>query len=177
MPTHRIRRGTALLPGESGKADSSPLYVKSTTSEIQFVPGTGTTELTLVDKTSAQTLSGKTLTSPTINTPVFGTPAAPVVITGDGAITIANSFVVLTKGSAAAITLAAPSAGQAGTRITVSAGSSWAHVITATSLVEDGVTGIPHTTCTFGAFIGATITFIAYNLLWHVESKNVVTIT
>lgn len=98
------------------------------------------------------------------------------VISGDGAIPVTEGKVVLTKGSAAAITLAAPTAMQQGTRITVVAGSAFAHVITATGLLDDGVTGGSKNTATFGAFIGSAITLIAYNLKWVVESKNVVTV-
>lgn len=114
---------------------------------------------------------------------VFGTaptisPIYPVTtIAGDGAITIASGIVALTKGSAAAITLAAPTTGQAGTELIITAGSAFAHVVTATALIEDGVTGGSKTTLTFGAFNGATITLRAYNLKWTVVSKNVVTIT
>lgn len=97
-------------------------------------------------------------------------------ISGDGAITISPGTVKLTKGSAAAITLAAPTAAQEGTTIVVTAGSAFAHVITATGLLEDGVTGGAKNTATFGAFVGATITLAAINLKWHVVSKNVVTV-
>lgn len=105
-----------------------------------------------------------------------------VTISGDGAITIASSSVFLTKGSAAAITLAAPTSGapgtgQDGTRITVIAGSSFAHVITATSLVEDGATGVPHTTITFAAFKGASVTLEAQTGLWYVVANNHVTVS
>ena len=104
-------------------------------------------------------------------------PNAPITtIAGDGAITIRSGVVALTKGSAAAITLAAPTAAQAGTQITVISGSAYAHVITATGLLDDGVTGGSKNTATFAAFVGAAITLLAYNLKWVVVSKNVVTI-
>jgi len=98
------------------------------------------------------------------------------VISADGAIPVAEGKYVLTKGSAGAQTLAAPTAAQQGTRVTVVAGSAFAHVITATGLLDDGVTGGSKNTATFGAFVGSSITLIAYNLKWVVESKNVVTI-
>jgi hypothetical protein len=66
--------------------------------------------------------------------------------------------VALTKGSAAAITLAAPTAAQAGTQITIIAGSAYAHVVTATGLLNDGVTGGAKNTATFAAFVGASLT-------------------
>jgi hypothetical protein len=49
-------------------------------------------------------------------------------------------------------------------------------VITATGLIHDGVTGGAKNTATFGAFHGSSLTLVAYNLLWYVESKNVCTI-
>lgn len=92
------------------------------------------------------------------------------------AVPITSGVVLMTKASASAFTLAAPTAAQNGTRITITSGSAYAHVITATGLIHDGVTGGAKNTATFGAFIGATIVLIAYNGKWHVESKNVVTI-
>jgi hypothetical protein len=96
----------------------------------------------------------------------------------DGAVAIAHrALVVFTKGSAIAATLAAPTAEQAGTVLNLVAGSAFAHVLTATALINDGVTGGAKTTCTFGAFVGASLHLVAYNLQWHVVSKNVCTIT
>lgn len=132
--------------------------------------------------TGTYTLGGTpTFTSPTINTPtiVGGTSTQTRVITtisGDGSVTIAAGVIALTKGSAAAITLAAPSSGQAGTEITFIAGSAFAHVITATGLIDDGVTGGSKNTCTLGAFVGASATFVAYNLKWVLKCKTVATI-
>jgi hypothetical protein len=102
----------------------------------------------------------------------------PVVVAAvDGAISIAAQITRLTKGSAAAMTLAAPTAAQEGTVLMITAGSAFAHVVTATSLIQDGVTGGAKTTMTFAAFVGATITLIALNLQWYVVSKNAVAVT
>lgn len=152
MPTRTIRRGASL----SGVALSgvAPVYIDSSKNVLKGVfSGSGTTEFEV--------------------RPNIG----QVVIAGDGAITIQDSTVVMTKGSAAAVTLAAPTAAQAGTRLRIAAGSAFAHVVTATALVDDGVTGGSKTTLTFGAFIGSSIELEAYNLKWVVISKNVVTIT
>lgn len=92
------------------------------------------------------------------------------VITGDATLPKITGIYVLTKGSAAAITLTAPS-GIDGTRLTVVSGSDQAHVITATSLVWDGTTGV-NTTGTFQAFRGASVVLVAYGSLWMVESAN-----
>lgn len=94
----------------------------------------------------------------------------------DGAIAITNGTAVLTKGSAGAYTLAAPTAAQAGTRLRIISQTDFAHVITATNLIDDGVTGGAKDTATFAAFAGAAIELEAVNLKWVVVSKNVVTV-
>jgi hypothetical protein len=95
----------------------------------------------------------------------------------DGAIRIATGLVVFTKSaSAIAATLAAPTAAQAGTFMRFTAGTAKAHVITATGLIQDGVTGGGKDTATLAAFIGSSVTLVAWNLKWHVLSLNVCTI-
>ena len=133
---------------------------------LNSVPAVGTT--------ATQTLTNKTLTAPVLTAAIV-TPAV-TTITGDGAITIASGVVKLTKGSAAAITLAAPTSGQEGTRITVISNTAFAHVITATGLNDDGVVGGSKNTATFAAFAGAAITLVAIGLKWSVESLKVVTV-
>jgi hypothetical protein len=93
------------------------------------------------------------------------------------ALTKTTGAKILTKGSAGAYTLAAPTSAEEGNVIKVIAGTAAAHTITATSLIDDGVTGGSKTTATFAAFIGASIELMAYNLKWVVISKNVVTIS
>lgn len=104
-----------------------------------------------------------------------GIVGAIQAITGDGAITIQNALVVLSKGSAAAITLAAPTAGtHDGRTITVVATSAQAHVITS------GVDGFnakgSSGTATFGGAIGDSVTFKAHNGHWYTTSLINVTI-
>lgn len=96
----------------------------------------------------------------------------------DSAITFTEGLNVakLTKGSAGAYTLAAPTAIQEGTRLLLLCQSAFAHVVTATDLLDDGVTGGAKDTATFGAFVGSSLDLIAINLKWHVVGKNVVTI-
>jgi hypothetical protein len=94
----------------------------------------------------------------------------------DGAISIVPGVALLTKAGVGAYTLAAPTAAQAGTRITITSGTANAHVVTATGLLEDGVTGGAKNTATFAAFVGASIELIAVGLKWYVVSKNLVTI-
>ncbi len=83
----------------------------------------------------------------------------------------------ITKATAAAITLVAPSKAQDGLEITFTSLTAAAHVITATSLLADAVSGSPHTTATFAAFIGASLKLQAQNGLWNVLSAVVVPIT
>lgn len=90
-----------------------------------------------------------------------------VVQTGDGAITVsdgAGKTVVLTKGSAAAVTLAAPS--RNGQLIRIVSATNFAHVVTATGLIHDGTTGA-HNTATFAAFSGASISLYGYEGKWY----------
>lgn len=98
-------------------------------------------------------------------------------LAANAAIPTSSDIVKLTKGSAAAMTLAAPTAAQEGHEMVIVAGTAFAHVVTATGLINDGVTGGAKTTMTFAAFVGAAITLIALDLKWTVKSKNLVTIT
>lgn len=98
------------------------------------------------------------------------------VYTADGAIAVEQHKAIISKTSAAAMTLAAPTAAQAGIEIVLTSGTAYAHVITATGLIDDGVTGGAKNTVTLGAFVGATATLFAYNLHWVLKSKTVATV-
>ncbi len=74
----------------------------------------------------------------------------------------------MTKGSALAIGLPAPSKAQDGLTLVFTNLTAFAHVITATTLISDGVTGGPKTTVTFAAFVGSSLTLQAENGLWNV---------
>jgi hypothetical protein len=93
-------------------------------------------------------------------------------MSSNGAITIGSGTVIFTKAGVLAATLAAPTAGQAGTEMTFISGTANAHTITATGLIDDGVTGGSKDLATFEAFVGASITFEAYNLKWVVTAIN-----
>ena len=89
-----------------------------------------------------------------------------------------ETLIFLNKATAlATTTLAAPGLDQDGMFITITSSTAAAHVITATSLVADAVTGSPHTTMTFAAFKGASITLQADRGLYNVISTTGVTIT
>jgi hypothetical protein len=83
----------------------------------------------------------------------------------------------ITKATAAAITLVAPSTAQDGLVLVFTSLTAAAHVITATTLLGDAVSGSPHTTATFAAFKGATITLKVENGIYNVVSSTGVTIT
>jgi hypothetical protein len=83
----------------------------------------------------------------------------------------------ITKATAAAITLVAPGKDQDGLVVTFTSLTNAAHVITATGLIADAVTGGPHGTITFGAFAGASITMMAQNGLFNVLGSVVAPIT
>lgn len=119
------------------------------------------------DPGGVATITVAELQTPRINT-LSGADAGTLVIP------IVSGVYVLTKATAGAYTLAAPTAAQAGTFLTITNGTAAAHTITATSLVWDGTTGV-NTTITFAAFKGSTIQLVAYDLLWHVVSQNTIT--
>ncbi len=104
----------------------------------------------------------------------------PVSIGQDATITApgnSNTVYNINKATAAAITLVAPSLSAQGTEMVFTSQTAAAHVITATSLLADGVAGSPHTTATFAALKGASMTLVAENGLWNVKALVAVTIT
>jgi hypothetical protein len=64
----------------------------------------------------------------------------------------------ITAPSAAALTLPVPLATQIGNELIIIAGTAFAHVVTATGLINNGTTGGPHNTWTSAAFVGSAIT-------------------
>jgi|ERR1700722_2805343 len=79
------------------------------------------------------------------------------------------AFYVVKTGSADAMTLAAPTAGQEGNIIEVWSDTAFAHTITATTLLANGTA--LKTTVTFPAFRGAGIVLRVCNLVYHVMSQ------
>lgn len=96
----------------------------------------------------------------------------------DGTYTVpANDTTVwLQKATALALTLPAPSKLENGRRLKFVSGTAAAHVITATGLLQDGVTGGGKNTATFAAFIGASIELVAKDGTWAVQSLKAVTV-
>lgn len=98
-------------------------------------------------------------------------PALPIVETGDFGIPAnVNGSYIFTKGSAAALTLAAPPIGVNGIVILLTSGSAFAHVLTATNLLNTGGTAV--SVLTAAAHAGASVLLMSYNGLWNVISNN-----
>lgn len=96
----------------------------------------------------------------------------------DGAIDASyDHTALLTKGSAAAMTIAAPGAKNIGRKLRIVAGSDFAHVVTFTgSTLRDGTTGAK-ITWTSAAFIGSSIEVEAITATrWAVANKNLGTV-
>jgi len=84
----------------------------------------------------------------------------------------------LTKATALAVTLVAPSKAQDGLVITFTALVGVLNVITATALLANGLTGAPYTTATgANTTVGATLVLQAQNGLWNVVSQQGWTLT
>jgi len=106
--------------------------------------------------------------------PIFANDVA-FTRSADGAITIdIDGMFLLTKGSAAAMTIAAPGARNVGRKITIVSGSAFAHVVTFTGgTLENGVTGGAKTTWTSAAFVGSTLRVFAISpTRWAVLNLN-----
>lgn len=162
MASHVLKRaGTTLL---TNKSKAAGIGVDTSDSSLLKYNQAGTVR-TLVSTDGTQTLTNKSFVS-TVQT-----------IAGDGAVTLASGLVLLTKGSAAAISVAAPGASGIGMRITITTGSDFAHVVTFTgTTLQDGTAGA-NSTWTAAAVQGSSITFVGVSATkWNVESFNLGTI-
>jgi hypothetical protein len=88
MPEAYIRRGSALAPNQYNKPQANTIRMHSSTNEVKVGTGaSGNTELTLVDTTTAQTLTNKTFQGLNIqdtggvNRAVFN-PTAKTIVDG-----------------------------------------------------------------------------------------------
>ncbi len=142
---------------------------------------------TLVGRATTDTLTNKTLTQPIIadftnanhthQSAAQGGLLPPLknpvnVLSVDTAISPHTSgFYVITKGSAAHNTLAAPTVTtDDGVTIEISSDTAFAHVLTATGLLQTGAAAVNTATCS--AFAGASLILRAYQGLWLVISQN-----
>lgn len=109
---------------------------------------------------------------------VFAPVQLPMqVASGDGAITIKSGVVIITKGSAAALTLAAPTAGAQsaggddGKILYVFSAGAFAHTLTITGGLRGAGAGAD--VGTFAAAVANGVTLFAYNGAWYdVPSSN-----
>lgn len=116
---------------------------------------------------------------PVVKLAASDTQGAGAIITysTDGAITVAPQTALLTKGTAAAMTLAAPGTAGIGTTLTITTGSNLAHVVTFTgTTLNDGTAGA-NSTWTAAAVKGSSITVVGTTATeWNVVSFNLGTI-
>jgi hypothetical protein len=93
------------------------------------------------------------------------------VASGDGAINPSSGLTVITKATAAALTLAAPTAGtDDGKVLTIVSTSAAAHTVTqANPGFNNG--GTASDVATFGAAIGNNLTVVAYNGRWYITNS------
>lgn len=92
----------------------------------------------------------------------------------DGPIAPSGGTHYLTKAGIGAYTLAAP--GSDGVRLTIVNRTANAHIVTATGLLDDGVTGGSKNTATFAAFAGAAIDLISGGGKWNTVGLKAVTV-
>jgi hypothetical protein len=98
----------------------------------------------------------------------------PIVLSADGAIPIDEDAIFsIAKGSAAALSIAAPGEKNIGRRLKFMVGSNFAHVLTFTgATLEDGTSGLK-ATWIFDAIVGNSLTVVARTATrWSVESFN-----
>lgn len=94
----------------------------------------------------------------------------------DGAISVKQGVVMITKASAAALTLAAPTAGtDDGKFLRIVAAVAAAHTVTQTTPGYNGGSTASDV-ATYGVAIGNTMELVAYNGAWHVTNLTGVTL-
>ena len=108
-----------------------------------------------------------------------GTIKAPKVVTtasGDGAITISEGIVKITKGSAAALTLADPASGDEGKVITIVSTTAYAHTISNTGGSGFNAGGASKIKASYTG-VGDTMAVVALGTKWYVLFSTPTTVT
>jgi hypothetical protein len=103
---------------------------------------------------------------------------APVnaALATDGALPIVSGSYVITKAGVLALSVAAPTAADIGTRIRITSDTANAHVITFTGGTMRGGTAAV-ATATLGAFAGAGISFECFVTgKWHITANMIATL-
>jgi hypothetical protein len=93
----------------------------------------------------------------------------------NGAIPVLSGAYRIINVAAGAYTLRAPTVDEEGTTLFITAGTAAAHAITATGLIQNGIVGGAKSSATTAAFIGSSITLVALNLNWFVQSSVAIT--
>jgi hypothetical protein len=101
-------------------------------------------------------------------------PDYVAVASADGAITIQSGTVVITKGTAAALTLGTPTAAQNGTVIRIISTTAAAHTVTAATIGFNAADAAGDVG-TFAAAIGNGFSCVAYGGEWYVLTNTNVT--
>lgn len=107
-----------------------------------------------------------------------GNAAAPPlqVVSDDGAITIANGVVVITKATAATITIADPPVSMDGAVLDIVANTAAAHTVSNADGSGFNAGGASSDVGTFGGAIGDSFRLIAYGGAWHAVNLTNVTL-
>lgn len=96
-------------------------------------------------------------------------------LSGDGAVTLKHGVVVITKATAAAITIANPTATTDDFKqLTILSTTAAAHTVTCTGGFGNG--GASFDVATFAAAIGATLNLIAYQGFWYLTGNQGITL-
>ena len=168
-PTHAHGKGSIISSGTVGLQEALNDAASRTNGGVVIVDARWTT----LGGTNAMVAAA---TIPTgcyiLDLRTVGSNSPVTLLAADGAIPIRSGYYVITKtGSAAALTLAAPTAAQAGTELIITSRTAFTHQITATGLLCNGGAAAPYNTATgANAKIGASITLSADNLVWNVLS-------
>jgi hypothetical protein len=98
-----------------------------------------------------------------------------VLAAADGAIVVQSSTVFITKGSAAALTLAAPTTGQDGVALRIVSTTAFAHTVTQTTPGFNNA-GAAGDVATFAAAAGNAFLIVAYAGKWYTVNLQGVTL-
>lgn len=109
MPTQYIVRRETVDPATPAPPNAAPIYVDSDDNILKMIPaGSGTTEVQVVDASSAQTLTNKTLTAPILGA-ASATSLALTALTNQMVLgTTPNLLTVSSPAPSGAVTLTLP---------------------------------------------------------------------
>lgn len=134
MAIRNIRREATRPGGYEGTKNAAPIYVDSDDNILKMVPaGSGTTEVQILDASSAQTLTNKTLTSPVLNTPTVKDLTEAVTATNVIGAAETGTVFFLNSATEFVSTLPAPAAGLRFTFIVKAAPASASYTIVSDS--------------------------------------------